>query len=292
MAALIYWISLPFIYLISWLPFSILYLLSDLLYFILYKIFKYRIGVVQRNLKNAFPEKSEAEIALIRDRFYHYFCDLILETIKTLTISPATVRSRITFDSMLAFKRFYQEHQSVIIVMGHFGNWEMAGAGFSQLPLHTLYVIYHPMKNKYFDRLIYHMRTRLGNKLYAMKETFRGMIADRNKLTATAFIADQTPSPDHAYWTTFLNQDTPVFTGTAKISSKLNYPIIYISMQRPKRGYYHIESELLIEDPKSLTEDEISELHTRRLEKDIIARPELWLWTHRRWKHERKESMS
>ncbi|MCB0665781.1 MAG: lysophospholipid acyltransferase family protein, partial [Saprospiraceae bacterium] len=176
----------------------------------------------------------------------------------------------------------------VIIVMGHLGNWELAGAGFSQLPYHTLYVIYHPMKNKHFDQLIYHMRTRLGNRLYAMKETFRAMLADRKELTATAFIADQTPSPDNAFWTTFLNQDTPIFTGTAKLSFKLRYPIIYVSVHRPRRGYYHIESEVLIEDPQRFTEDEISELHTRRLERDIQDRPEIWLWTHRRWKHKRK----
>ena len=131
------------------------------------------------------------------------------------------------------------------------------------------------------------MRTRLGNKLYAMKDTFKGMVRDRNETTATAFIADQTPSPQGAYWTTFLNQETPVFTGTAKISRKLDYPIVYISVKRPKRGYYNVEGELLIEHPGNYTEDEISEMHTRRLERDIVENPEIWLWTHRRWKHKK-----
>lgn len=287
MAAIIYWIILPIIYLISWLPFRVMYLLSDFLYYLLFRIFKYRKDVVYSNLKNSFPEKTEKEILKIQDSFYRYFCDLILETIKTLTIQPETVNKRITFGSIQAFKHFYDQKQSVIIVMGHLGNWEMAGAGFSQLPYHTLYVIYHPMKNKYFDRLIYHMRTRLGNKLYAMKETFKGMVSNRKEITATAFIADQTPRPDNAYWTTFLNQDTPVFTGTAKISYKLKYPVIYVSVHRPRRGYYHIESEILVANPTEYSEDQISELHTRRLEKDIRERPELWLWTHRRWKHKK-----
>ena len=289
MAAIVYYITLPLIYLIAWLPFRLLYVLSDFLYFILYRLFRYRIQVVNNNLKNAFPEKSGAEIRNIQEQFYRYFCDLILESIKTLTIRPSIVCKRVLFGDMSAFERFYQQKQSVIIVMGHLGNWEMAGAGFSQLPYHRLYVIYHPMKNKYFDQLIYHMRTRLGNRLYPMKETFKGMVANRNEITATAFIADQTPSPHYAFWTTFLNQDTPVFTGTAKISSKLNYPIIYVSVIRLRRGYYQIESELLIEQPALLSEDEISELHTRRLEQDIRSRPEFWLWTHRRWKHKRPE---
>jgi KDO2-lipid IV(A) lauroyltransferase len=289
MAAILYYITLPLIYLIAWLPFRLLYLLSDILYFILFRLLRYRTQVVYSNLKNSFPEKSETEIQYIQDQFYRYFCDLILESIKTLTIRPSTVRKRVLFGNMSAFERFYQQKQSIVIVMGHLGNWEMAGAGFSQLPYHRLYVIYHPMKNKYFDKLVYHMRTRLGNRLYPMKETFKGMVANRHEITATAFIADQTPSPHYAFWTTFLNQDTPVFTGTAKISSKLNYPIVYVSVIRPRRGYYQIESELLIEQPVLLSEDEISERHTRRLEQDIRARPELWLWTHRRWKHKRPE---
>jgi KDO2-lipid IV(A) lauroyltransferase len=174
--------------------------------------------------------------------------------------------------------------------MGHYGNWELGGARFSQGPMHQLYVIYHPLKNKYFDGMMYHMRTRLGNKLYARNDSYRGMVRNKDEVTATAFIADQTPSPKGAYWTTFLNQDTPVFVGTAKIAKKLDYPIIYITVNRPKRGHYIVSSELLIEHPATLTEDEISELHTKKLEKDIRENPEIWLWTHRRWKHENPDS--
>jgi len=239
------------------------------------------------NLRNSFPEKSEVEIKKIQDKFYHYFCDLILETVKTLTIKPDILKKHVIFNDMTVFENFYNQRQSVIIVMGHQGNWELGGARFSQDPYHQLFVIYHPMTNKYFDRLVYHMRTRLGNKLYTMKDTFRGMLRNKNEVTATAFIADQTPSPNGAYWTTFLNQDTPIFVGTAKIAKKLDYPIIYVSVNRPKRGQYEVTSELLIDNPSSLTEDEISELHTCRLERDIKENPEIWLWSHRRWKHKK-----
>jgi KDO2-lipid IV(A) lauroyltransferase len=252
----------------------------------------YRKKVVLENLRNSFPEKSEEEIRFLCKQFYRYFCDLLLEILKTLTISSKTVNNRISFDDVTVFKKYYDKGQSVIIVTGHQGNWELGGARFSTEPIHRLYVIYHPLANKYFDKLVYHMRTRLGNKLYAMNETLRGMLRDRDKITATAFISDQTPFPENAYWTTFLNQDTPVFNGPAKIARKLNYPVIYISLERPRRGYYKLRAEALIENPASLSEDEISELHTRRLERDIIAQPEIWLWTHRRWKHKRHPSTS
>ena len=137
---------------------------------------------------------------------------------------------------------------------------------------------------------MYRMRTRFGTKLIAMKNTYKDMLANKAGLNATAFIADQTPQPHNAYWTTFLSQDTPIFKGTGVIARKLNLPIVYVCIKRVKRGYYEMDAELLCENPASVTEDQISELHTKRLEKDIIAMPETWLWSHRRWKHKRPEN--
>ncbi|MEL7120688.1 MAG: lysophospholipid acyltransferase family protein [Bacteroidota bacterium] len=290
MQGILYYLALPMIYIISLLPFRVLYLLSDGMYLFIYKLLGYRKKVVGENLRKSFPEKTEQEIQQIQSQFYRYFCDLILETLKTLTIQPKVLMKRVTFENGQVYEQFLKKNQSVIVVMGHLGNWELGGARFSQTGYHQLYVIFHPLANKYFDKLLYHMRIRLGNKLYSMKETFKGMIKNRKEVTATAFIADQTPQPQDAYWTTFLNQETPVFRGTAKIARKLKYPIIYVSIHRIKRGYYQVNNELLLEDPTQLSEDEISELHTRRLESDIVESPAFWLWTHRRWKHKKPNS--
>ncbi len=288
MGTIVYYLALPILYLISYLPFRVLYALSDMMYWLIYRLLRYRVKVVRQNLANALPERSQAERLAIEDRFYRYFCDLILESLKTLTISPQQVLDRVRIGDVSVFDGYLQQGQSVVIVMGHWGNWELGGARFSQLPIHQLFVIYHPVANPRFDRLVYHMRTRQGTKLYKMKEAFRGMYADREQLTATAFIADQTPSnPEGAYWTDFLHQDTPVFVGPAKIARKLNYPVIYFGVNRLKRGYYELNAELIVDQPKEWTEDAISEAHTKRLELDIRKCPEIWLWTHRRWKHKR-----
>ena len=287
MAAFVYYITLPVLYFISLLPFRLLYIVSDFLYIFLYRILLYRTKVVNENLRKSFPEKSEEEIRSIQNRFYHFLFDLILESFKTLTISPKSLLERVKMDDGGIFKKFYEMNQSIIIAMGHLGNWELGGARFSQEKYHQLYVIYHPLKNEYFNDLTVKMRTRLGNGLYSMNETLRGMLKNKDKITATAFIADQTPSPKGAYWTTFLNQSTPVFTGLAKIAKKLDYPIIYVSVKRQSRGFYILQSELLIEHPALLNEDEISEMYTKRLEKDIMECPEIWLWSHRRWKHKK-----
>ena len=282
-----YYIALPFLYLISFLPFPLLYVVSDAVYFLLYKVIGYRKEVVLNNLRNSFPEKSEAEIQQISKNFYRYFCDLILETIKTLTISPKELKKHVKIEDESIFKHYFEAKQSIVVVMGHMGNWELAGARFSQSKYHKLNVIYHPLTNKKFNDLVYYMRTRLGNGLYAMNDCLRGMLRDRDQVTATGFIADQTPFPEGAYWTTFLNQDTPVFKGTEKLAMKFNYPIVYASVKRVKRGLYDITFELLSGNPKTCAENKISELHTRKLEQDIKAQPEIWLWTHKRWKYKR-----
>ena len=287
MVALLYYLSLPVLYFLSILPFWWMYRLSDLLYLLLYYLVRYRRKVVYQNLRNSFPDKSEVEISAIARRFYRYLCDLILETFKTLTIGEETLRKHVEFDSTI-FRQFYERGQSVIIVMGHFGNWELGGARFALEPIHQLFVIYHPLKEKHFEGLIRHMRMRLGNDLYAMNRALKGMLSDRDKVTATAFIADQTPSSvKAAYWMEFLNQDTPIFQGTEKIAAKLRYPVVYISVRRRKRGLYCIDSEVLFEHSEKTAPGEISEAHTRRLEKDILEQPEIWLWTHRRWKRKR-----
>lgn len=287
MGAIGYYLLLPLIYGVALLPFPLLYLLSDVLQLLLFGVFGYRLKVVRQNLRNSFPEQSEAELKQVEHAFRRWFCDLMLETIKTLTITPKQVTGRITVEGTEVLQRYYDQGTSVMLVMGHLGNWELGGARFSQLPLHHLNVIYHPLENRHFDRLFIRMRTRLGNGLYPMKDTMRCMLRDRGEVTATAFIADQTPSPDRAYWTTFLNQDTPVFRGTESIARKLDRPVIYLGIDQPRRGHYAMRFELLEADPASTAEGSITERHTRRLEADIRRHPAIWLWTHRRWKHKR-----
>lgn len=289
MSAIIYYLALPFIYLISILPFRVLYFISTGLYGLLYYVLGYRKGVVMENLRKSFPEKSEAEIKAIAKRYYKYLCDLFLETFKTLTVSKKTMLKHCYFNpqAKAVFDKLAAENKSIVLVMGHLGNWEWAGNTFSLVNKHQLYVIYHPISNKYFDWLMYKMRTRFGTKLIAMKDTFREMLENREELNATAFIADQTPAPQNAYWTTFLNQDTPVFKGTEMISRKVNYTVVYATVKRVKRGYYEMFAEVLCDNPKATGDGEISEMHTRKLEKDIREQPEVWLWSHRRWKHKR-----
>jgi KDO2-lipid IV(A) lauroyltransferase len=289
MQALVFYAVYPFIYLVAHLPFKGLYLLSDGLYHLL-RWSGYRRKVVLRNLHHSFPEKTPAEIKSISNNYYRYLCDLILEILKTLNMSENESKEHCTFHSTDWLDKFQQDGQSFIIVMGHYGNWEWAGPSFTLNTKHQLVVIYRPLSNPYFENMMCRMRTRFGTKITPVNQTLRDMVANRKQLTATAFIADQTATKKDAYWTTFLHQDTAVFTGPEKLAVKFNYPVVYMNVQRPRRGYYEVFPELLIASPQEAKENEISEAFMKRLEQEIIRDPTVWLWSHRRWKHKRKSA--
>jgi len=257
------------------------------MYVVLFYLVGYRKDVVLKNLQNSFPDKTEKEILAIRKKFYKYLCDLFLEVFKTLTISKKAMARHCRFDpaTKVMVEKLAEQNKSFIMVLGHLANWEWGGNTFSMELKHQLYVIYHPLSNKNVDKLMYDMRTRFGTRLIAMRDTYREVLSKGNELFSPAFIADQTPaSAEKAYWTTFLNQDTAVFRGPATIARKTGYPIVYAHIKKRRRGYYEMFGEIVTENPTAMSEDEILDSYTQRLERDIKAQPEVWLWSHRRWK--------
>lgn len=289
--AFAYYLSVPFLYFFSVLPWAVLFAFSDFFFLIIFYAIGYRRKIVRMNLANSFPEKTGKELKSIEFRFYRYFVDMIMEMLKLFTMNPEQKMARCKMDaeSQALFGKLYADKRSSIVVFGHYGNWEYCPSG---LPLQTdfqSYVIYHPLSNPYFDRLMSRLRTSSGSKLYTMAGTLKGMIANRDELNMTAFLSDQSPRRKGAYWTKFLNQDTPVFRGPEKIAQKLRMAVIYGSLERVKRGKYVFHSCLICEDASETQPGEITEAHLHLLEKDIRTAPEYWLWTHRRWKHKKPD---
>ncbi|MEJ0057253.1 MAG: lysophospholipid acyltransferase family protein [Bacteroidota bacterium] len=223
MQALFFYLLYPLIYLTASLPFWALYRISDFFYLIL-RITGYRKDVIVQNLRNSFPDKTPAEIEACTQAYYRYLCDLILETLKTLRTTEQEAKERCLFHTPEWLTALCKEKRSIILVMGHYGNWEWAGPSFTLNTGFQLVVIYRPLSNTYFDKMMVKMRTKFGTRITPVSQTLRDMVANRGMLTATAFIADQTAPQDKAYWTTFLHQDTAVFTGPEKLGIKFNYP--------------------------------------------------------------------
>jgi Kdo2-lipid IVA lauroyltransferase/acyltransferase len=273
-----------FVYALSILPFGAIYLISSMLYPVLWYVIQYRKSVVFANLHHSFPDKSDREVRDIAKRFYRYFCDNTLETLKLYTMSAEEVLKRVSVENIEDFDKYVASHQSVVLMMSHYGNWEWQGQRLCMNFGHRFCGIYKPLSNKRFDALIYKMRGKFGAILYESKKVFRSMLADRKMLTMSGFIGDQKPFVQNAQWIRFLNQDTPFFRGAFSIAQRMNYPVIYAQMQPVRRGYYNLSFKILTDEPNAHTEIELAKMYFKELESNINAHPEYWLWSHRRWK--------
>lgn len=255
----------------------------------MYYIVRYRRAVVRKNLTLSFPEKTEKEIICIEKKFYHHFSDLFIEAMYRMNISPSEYKKRALFRNMEVVNEIYNEGKSAFLMLGHCGNWEWTPAMDLYLPAESpLNPIYKELKNKNFDKLTLYLRSRFGGKCIEMKSLFKQLLQMRKDGEKGLFLmlGDQRPKLDNTRLIMeFLHQPTSVFLGTEVMAKKFNYPVLYLSVDKIKRGHYTYDIEVLSMNPKDEPEGAITERYMQRLEKDIQEHPELWLWTHNRWKH-------
>lgn len=274
------------------LPMGALYVLSDIFYLVIYRLVRYRLKVVRRNLAASFPEKTEKELRALERGFYRHFADYVVETIKLAHISLAEVKRRAVIENPEIIDRLMEEgHSCILLLMGHFGNWEWYSGSTTYFADSRIYQIYRPLNNKAFDKLFIHLRTRFDSFLIKKNDTVRDVIRLKQDKTRSVviFIADQTPSPANLhFWTNFLHQDTPFLTGPERMARKLDLPVVFLDVKPVRRGYYTLTMELLTKHAKQTSEGWITEQYARMMERMILRRPEGWLWTHKRWKHKRQ----
>ncbi len=275
---------------LSLLPMSVLHVISDGLYLIVYSLVGYRKKVVRMNIENAFPDKSKEEIDQMIRGFYGHFCDLIMESVKNFSISAEEAVKRCPTPDLAVFEKLYKEGKSFIFVGGHYANWELFAVSTAAIIPHTMAALYAPLTNKFFDELIQETRGKTGLRLFPKNKPDEMFEMMKKGPTAFIFGADQSPSSlkKKVYWTNFLNQDTPVMLGTEKFAKKYNIPVVFGGIYRIKRGFYEFRATVLTDNPKETAEFEITELHTRILEEQILTDPQYYLWTHKRWKHKRE----
>lgn len=271
-------------------PFWFMYFLADITYVISYHIIGYRKSTVLKNLRNSFPEKAEEEIRLISKAYYHHLSDLIFETIKGFQASEKTLNKRLHYKNPEVLNELYEQGENIALISGHYGNWEWTSA-LPKAVKHQVNVIYRSLENKAFDDYMKKVRSRFGMFLMPANISLRTMLEfeEKGQLSATYYLADQTALYDTKYWMMFLNQETPVFPGPEKLAVRLKQAVVFMDIQKVRRGYYEVEFTKLFDDASQTKEFEVTKAHVKFLEEIIRKRPELWLWSHRRWKHKRPE---
>ena len=274
--------------LLSLLPMKVLYFLSDGIYLLIYHVIGYRKKVVMDNLQIAFPEKTEKEKIKIAKKFYHNFIDSFIEVIKLVSAGEAFLNKRFTADTKV-LNQLYTSGKSSQLHLGHTFNWEWGQLVLSSLTPYKLLVVYMPISNHSFEKLFYRLRTRSGNVFLPANNMRNAMSPYLETQYLLGLVADQNPSnPDTAYWREFFGRPTPFVSGPEKGARAGQLPVFFAYMVKPKRGVYHAVLELATKNAAELPEGELTTRYVKYLEEVIRKNPDMWLWSHRRWKHQPK----
>jgi len=242
-----------------------------------------------KNLRNAFPQKTEQDLLNLVAPIYRNLTDVMVETFKLLTIPEKDLMKRIRFKNVDVINQYYDQNKSVIAATSHLCNWEwMLGACGVLLPA-PVDAVYQHIKNRFFEKLMLQIRSRFGPIPVEKNNVFRESLKKRNTPHIVALVADQSPPPTdtNVYWTEFLNQETVFYNGMERMASSFDWPVVFVMMKRIKRGYYEIEFSELEREPKNTPKGFILEKYAEFVERLIRENPAEWLWSHNRWKRKK-----
>ena len=272
-------------------PYWLLYLKSDFYYVLTYHLIRYRRKVVRENLLRSFPEKDAKAIKTIEKHFYRNLCDLFVEAPKMLNMKPDGYKYRINYTNPELLTQLYEQHKNVFYAIPHSGNWEWFGKMTCDLTAHNCLAVYKKVQNPVFEQLMLYLRTKdVPLEMVESNSALRRLTQLRDSCNAVLMVADQTPHGLASdYWTEFLHQDTCWFTGLERIAKMLDYAVVFVAMKRTGRGRYEVTFELIADQPKETEKGYIMEQYVRCVERFIQDQPDNWLWSHRRWKHQRPQ---
>ena len=274
---------------LAFLPPSALFLFSNVLAFVLERVARYRHKVVAKNLAMAFPEKSAEERGVIAHKFYQYLADVVVEIIMLSRMRHEELLRRFEIQGLEEVKRVMHEGQSVILLSAHQGNWEWMLAAVAVALPHPLDALYRPLHNEAADRFFMDLRTRFRSHMIPAEKAAKIILKLRKQTRAFGILGDQNPRRrDSKYWTTFMGVDTPVVIGPERIAKMTSYPLFYVATEKLGCGRYRCRIEPLAQPPYS-GDGEVSQLYMSAVEAHIRRQPECWMWSHHRWRYEKKD---
>lgn len=277
-----------FIWIFRIMPFGVLEQLSRLLAWALQHLIGYRRAVMEDNLKSCFPDQDPARRKETIRLAYRNLASVLLESIKGLSLTGDEIRKRNRMLDAELVDRYLDQGKSVICVCGHYANWEWSVLGIGYRFPGKSIGIYKKINNPRVEAYIKSLRARSTMKLLTTHET-RFMTEDLPKGRLILLMSDQNPSNSRdAIWVNFFGRDTACLHGLEKYARQYDLPVIYMDMERQKPAWYQLRFSLLCEHPSSLQKGELTQMFMSRLEETIRRYPPDWLWSHKRWKHKRK----
>ena len=262
------------------------YVFGSICYLLLCHVLRYRRGVIMDNLRRSFPDKSEKELRKICRGTYRNLTEQIVNMISQSGVSDKTLMHRMKVTNAEQVRKQIG-NRSAIMLTAHFGPWEAGSTVSLVVPDQTFVAVYHKLTNTVVDELMKRIRTHTNVELVDMKRTMRHFVDNKDKRPmAMGLIADQNPVlRANMHWYKFLHQWTAFFEGGEVLALKYNLPVYYFSPRRISAGHYEGTFTLIYDGEEQVEPYTITERYVRLLENDINAHPEMWMWSHRRWKH-------
>lgn len=254
----------------------------------LLRMIHYRYKVMYTNISLSFPEKSEKEVKQIIKGAYSNLAEVIVDTI---CLAGAKRRNDLDHVTWIDADKHIERNKGRdwIFMASHYGCWEYFLLWTLNDPECEIFGVYHPLKSTIFEHFYRRLRN-FSPKIHQvpMQETVRQYLKNRSagKNVALGLISDQTPNlrPD-TEWFDFLNRKTAFIDGSEKLAMRFNIPVYYAHIERTRADHLTIRYVEIYDGVEEVEPMEITRRYAAALEAMIKERPELWMWSHKRWKH-------
>jgi KDO2-lipid IV(A) lauroyltransferase len=243
------------------------------------------------NLRQAFPGQydDQARDEMVR-AVYRHFCALLVELAHLpRRLHPLNWRRYLTLVNGRLIVGGLLSGRPLLLVTGHFGNWEMGGYALGLLGF-TTHAIARPLDNPYLDDFLRRFRERTGQKVLAKHGDFDAMQALLDQGGVLATLADQDAGP-RGLFVDFFGRPASTHKAVALMALQYNVPLVVVGT--PKVGepmqYQAIAADMILPEEYADRPDAVramTERFTSALEGLIRRHPEQYFWLHRRWKHQ------
>ncbi|MGQ0714617.1 MAG: lysophospholipid acyltransferase family protein [Gemmatimonadaceae bacterium] len=248
-----------------------------------------RRSVVERQIAAAFPDWAEDQVQRVARRAYDHLGRIAVETALMPRLGRTGVLELVSHATGWEYlEQSVKEGRGVILISGHFGNWELVGAYIAARGI-PVDVIVRRMSNPIFDRYLNQTRADLGMTVVYDADAVRRTTRSIKEGRAIGFLADQGVLNLASTYVPFFGRPAKTPRGPAVFTLRYHVPTLFVASVRQPDGRFHVSFE-----PVAYTEtgdrerdiDGIVASYTRMLEALVRRTPEQYFWHHRRWKHQ------
>lgn len=255
-----------------------------------FRIDKRHRAVARDNLRHAFPERyTEFQLDALVRAVYRHFCALLIDIIHLpRKLNPHTWRRHLEIPQISLVLDCLLAGRPVMLVTGHFGNWEVGGYTLALLGFIT-HAIARPLDNPYVDDFLRRFREGTGQRILAKKGDFDQMQAILAGGGLLATLADQDAGP-RGLFVDYFGRPASTHKAVALLALEHKVTLLVLGVRKlpgELRHELHIADVIRPEEFQGQPDAAraITQRYTTALEQIVRAAPEQYFWLHRRWKH-------